>query len=286
VLLGTRTITCANATSILPFGTIDTPAQGAIASGNACQLRLGLDAQPKIIPFDGSTIVVFVDGVPVGNPLYATSARISRRSSRAGELNGAIGVRTLDTTTLTNGLHTIAWSVTDNLGASTGIGSRFFTVSNGASLTLETERVEPWVGESATVPQSVSFVTLDPLEVNALPMIRGSLRGRHGWDLDALFEPLAMSRSARTTVQAEALGRVELQLTESGKGNFTGFVRVGGDLSPLPVGSHLDPATGDFTWAPGVGFVGSYDLVFVRWSGGRPVGRREVRVILSPTTSR
>ena len=45
--------------------------------------------------------------------------------------NGAIGHRTIDTTTLTNGLHTISWTVTDNAGAIEGIGSRFFTVSNG-----------------------------------------------------------------------------------------------------------------------------------------------------------
>ena len=46
--------------------------------------------------------------------------------------NGAIGFRVLDTTTLTNGTHTIVWVVTDNQGATEGIGSRFFTVSNGA----------------------------------------------------------------------------------------------------------------------------------------------------------
>src|SRR5258708_25310741 len=36
----------------------------------------------------------------------------------------------------TNGLHTIAWVVTDNVGSTSGIGSRFFTVSNG-SLVLD-----------------------------------------------------------------------------------------------------------------------------------------------------
>ena len=46
--------------------------------------------------------------------------------------NGAIGFRVIDTTTLTNGLHTISWTVVDNQGAIEGIGSRFFTVSNGA----------------------------------------------------------------------------------------------------------------------------------------------------------
>ena len=35
-------------------------------------------------------------------------------------------------------------------------------------------------------------------------------------------------------------------------------------LTPLPAGSQLDAVTGAFTWAPGVGFVGSYNLVFLR----------------------
>jgi hypothetical protein len=45
----------------------------------------------------------------------------------------ARSARTIDDE-LANGLHTIAWSVTDSLGAATGIGSPF-SVSNGASLT-------------------------------------------------------------------------------------------------------------------------------------------------------
>ena len=48
---------------------------------------------------------------------------------------------------------------------------------------------------------------------------------------------------------------------------------------PLPVGSRLEPP-GVFTWQPGVGFVGAYDLVFVRWAGAGAVSRREVRVVL------
>ena len=69
--------------------------------------------------------------------------------------------------------------------------------------------------------------------------------------------------------------------TEPGAGH-TGYLRVGSELAPLPVGSHLDTTTGVFTWAPGAGFVGTYDLVFVRWSSDRAVSRREVRIVLGP----
>ena len=64
-----------------------------------------------------------------------------------------------------------------------------------------------------------------------------------------------------------------------------GYLRVGERLRPLPIGSTLDPRTGSFTWSPGVGFIGTYDFVFVRQSGGRAIARREVRVVLAPKGS-
>ena len=71
VLLGTRTMTCANASATLPFGTIDTPLQGGVASGRSyVNFGWALTPQPKTIPCDGSTIHVLVDGVDVGPADY------------------------------------------------------------------------------------------------------------------------------------------------------------------------------------------------------------------------
>jgi hypothetical protein len=132
-LLGSRTINCANATATRPFGAIDTPGQGETISGSS-YVNFGwvLTPQPKSIPTDGSTITVYVDGVAMGHPVYNLF-----RSDVAGlfpglaNTNGAVGAFTLDTTTLSNGLHTIAWGVTDSANASEGIGSRYFMVQNG-----------------------------------------------------------------------------------------------------------------------------------------------------------
>ena len=85
-------------------------------------------------------------------------------------------------------------------------------------------------------------------------------------------------------IRGEEIDRFEVWLGAQPEAHYTGHLRVGDGLAPLPVGSQLDAATGWFTWAPGVGFVGSYDLVFVRWSGKRPVARHEVRV--DPRTER
>ncbi len=86
---------------------------------------------PNTIQTDGSTINVYVDGQNLGHPTYnqyrgdiATLFPDNANSQAAG------ASYYLDTTTYSNGVHTIAWSVKDNAGNTDGIGSRFFTISN------------------------------------------------------------------------------------------------------------------------------------------------------------
>ena len=130
-LLGTRTVTCANATATLPFGTIDTPAPGQTVAGTFINFGWAMTPQPDVIPFDGSTIDVLIDNVVVGHPTYGF-ARADVDATFPGYQNTghAVGYFVIDTTQLANGLHTIAWVVHDNVGLTQGIGSRFFTVWN------------------------------------------------------------------------------------------------------------------------------------------------------------
>ena len=125
-------ITCTNATAVKLFGTIDTPGQGATVSGSAyVNFGWALTPQPGVIPVDGSTIMVYIDGVPVGQPVYNNyRSDIATLFPGLANSNGAVGYYVIDTTTLANGMHNIAWSVTDNLGRVEGIGSRYFTVLN------------------------------------------------------------------------------------------------------------------------------------------------------------
>jgi hypothetical protein len=130
--LGGHAITVNNAGSSTPFGTIDTPADGAIISG-AAYINFGwaLTPQPNNIPVNGSTIWVFIDGVPMGHPVYNNPrSDIQALFPGYANTNGAIGYFYINTTTLVNGLHTISWSITDNAGNANGIGSRYFTVQN------------------------------------------------------------------------------------------------------------------------------------------------------------
>ena len=58
-VLGTRTLVVDNANATVPFGTIDTPGQGDTVSGNQfVNFGWALTQQPKVIPFNGSTISV------------------------------------------------------------------------------------------------------------------------------------------------------------------------------------------------------------------------------------
>jgi hypothetical protein len=130
--LGTRTITVDNAHATKPFGTIDTPGQGGTASGSAyINFGWALTQNPNVIPFDGSTITVYVDSVAVGHPTYNQfRSDIANLFPGHANSNGAVGFFYIDTTRLANGVHTISWTVFDNAGHGDGIGSRFFNVQN------------------------------------------------------------------------------------------------------------------------------------------------------------
>ncbi|MCX6582768.1 MAG: DUF2334 domain-containing protein [Candidatus Aminicenantes bacterium] len=132
VKLGSKTITVANKTAVKPFGAIDTPAQGGTASGkNFIIYGWALTPAPNMIPKDGSTIHVTVDGVDLGKPVYDIyRPDIEKLFPGYANSSGAVGYFILDTTAYKNGVHTIAWMVTDNKGNADGIGSRYFIINN------------------------------------------------------------------------------------------------------------------------------------------------------------
>jgi hypothetical protein len=107
-LLGTKTITCDNAHATVPFGAIDTPAQGETIAGPVYAnfgwvLAKGtVRAHP---PF--GTVTVFVNGVPAGVPAgwvsRADLTALFPAAAYAG-VGNALAVWTLDTTTLADGV--------------------------------------------------------------------------------------------------------------------------------------------------------------------------------------
>jgi hypothetical protein len=296
--LGSKTITCDNAHSAAPFGAIDTPGQGDVISGVVANFGWVLSpGTAKADPPDGGAVSVLVDGLNVGSP-GGWSARSDLSAlfpqSQFSGIGHALGVFGLNTTLFTNGVHTIAWIVTDTGGHTSGVGSRFFTVSNGA-LTLDPTPAQAQQAANAVsastaldLPPAAAARTPSPrslvAELDRAPEDVSSVPGRRGFDLERPLQTYP-NVDGRIEVQAEELDRVELHLSPSSGQVYTGYLLTRAGIAPLPIGSTLDASTGVFDWMPGVGFVGDYDLVFVRWSGDLAVARQDVRITLNPRGS-
>lgn len=238
-LLPPKTITVDDAHASKPFGTIDTPAQGGTASGTQfVNFGWALTPQPQCIPTDGSTITVVIDGVPGPHPVY-NQPRQDIQTLFPGycNTNGAVGYYLLNTTTLTNGVHTISWNAFDNLGRGEGLGSRYFNVLN--------------TGGGAAAPEQPPT----PDSIN------GPVRLRKGISLHPRETELA-PMAGIYSVELEESSRMELTL-----GASRGYLVAGGDEMPLPLGSSL--LGGVFYWQPLIGFLGDFDFVFERPDGSR-----------------
>jgi hypothetical protein len=172
--LGTRTFTADNAHAAKPFGTIDTPGQGSTISGNAfVNFGWALTQNPLIIPTDGSTITVMVDGQPLGHPAY-NQFRSDIANLFPGRANsgGAVGYFVLDTTKLSNGVHAMQWVVFDSAGHGDGIGSRFFNVLNSGGAGSVTA---PEVEAQSTSPSATTLeAEVDEMGRIELPTGAGS----------------------------------------------------------------------------------------------------------------
>ncbi len=236
--LGTKTITVDNAHATKPFGAIDTPAQGATVGGSDfVNFGWALTPQPAKIPTDGSTIQVWLDGAPLGNVTYNNPrSDIDTLFPNYANTFGAVGFRYIDTAKLANGLHNIAWSVTDNQGRTDGVGIRYFNVFNPNP--------------------AVASVSLPRAETSST-----EARFRTGFDTSAPLQPLK-------EVEVPELGRIEIALPA---GQWQGHLIINEDRRELPAGSTLDPANGVFVWQLGPGFRGSYELVFESAAQAIPV---------------
>ena len=257
-VIGKRTITCNNAAATEPWGTIDTPLQGETVSNAITNFGWALTQKGKLIPADGSTLMVYVDGKAVAKPSYGYyRPDVATAFPGLANSDGAVGFYHLDTRALANGRHTISWTVEDSQGVISGIGSRYFTVSNSAAKV-----------SAAAVAAHESMDQIQPRP--------DGLVWRRGWDpLSSWSAPLAQPSGA-VTLNVQELDRLELRFPE---GVTRAHLEAGTTLGPLPPGSYFDARDGTFVWALGPGFVGSYRLVFVGEGDGVSI-RQEIRVMV------
>jgi hypothetical protein len=308
-LIGSKTITCDNVHATLPFGTIDTPGQGGIVSGNYVNFGWALTPMPKSIPTDGSTMLVWVDSLPVAHPIYNNyRVDIATLFPDYANSKGAVGYYYLDTTAYTNGLHSIAWSVKDSDNKVSGIGSRFFWILNtgagamGAGNELST----------ATFTNIIQFTqrfgsVLDLAHITS--DYCSPIFVTIGYKLNQLFETICPDKNSVRKVEIRETERAAVYMDTTGieeekpagvgleakqkthqplrnmlseSTGWTGYLIVGQDLRPLPAGSSFDSKAGVFTWQPGPGFIGEYDLVFVNQAAGQEASKRFVKIVIKP----
>ncbi len=281
VYLGAKNINTNNAASVRPFGAIDTPAQGGTASGSAYTV-FGWALSPRgTIPTNGSTIMVYIDGIGVGRPVYNNyRSDIATAFPGYANSNGAIGYYTLNTTSLANGTHTIAWTVSDNLGNTEGIGSRFFTVQNGSgALTAASVEGSSVAAESA-MGQTVETISEVPPDYSAVHVKKAASD-------DQTPEMVFPEWSGEIRIRTRETEQVEVRLAsqfDDSEASYEGYVVMNGRMRPLPIGSTLDRTSGTFSWQPGPGFVGRYEFVFLRTGSNGIQTRIPVNVRISPKT--
>ena len=233
--LGTKTIAVDNDHATLPFGAIDTPGPGAVipestapynnASGYPNFGWAMTQAGKCVVTTSTLAYQVFVDGV--SQPLTAGA-------------NWFAGLTRADLTAaypgLCNSSNALAVYYLNAAALPNGLHTMSWSVTDSA-------------GQTAGLGSRYFTVLIagsDPFGATANPQT----------SFVAIF-PVNGVR----TVQMDDLGRVELWL---GAGVDAGYLVANGTLRDLPPGSHLDVATGQFTWAPGPGYLGTYRLAFVR----------------------
>jgi hypothetical protein len=279
VTLGKKTVTIDNANAVKPFGAIDTPAQGGIAFGKSyVNFGWALTPQPNTIPFDGSTIDVWVDGVSLGHPVYNQYRKdIAALFPNYNNSNGAVGYYYLDTTPYENGVHTIAWSAKDDAGNADGIGSRYFTIQNLSERTTQgAERIgnPAWLHDLSKIP--VDYSESEPVGVIK------------GFQTDGEPQWIYPINSGDITIEIQELERLEVRLFPVGTVGlaplliWSGYQVVDSQLRPLPIGSTLDRKRGIFYWQPGPGFIGDYEFVFTERSEAGQINAKYIIVKIYP----
>jgi hypothetical protein len=275
VTLGTKTILVDNANAVKPFGAIDTPTQGGTASGsNYRNWGWVLTPQPNMIPTNGTTINVWVDGVKLGHPTYNIyRSDIASLFPEYANSNGAAGYFDIDTTAYNNGVHTIQWTAADSGGNTDGIGSWYFTIQitgNSRSSSPAMKNIfSPGYNDLTDIPISYD----EPVKF------------RKGYTDVCWSEDLFPDTDGITHIQCKELERIDIQVCRAGI-EVEGYMIFGNRLMSLPVGSTLEKKKGRFHWIPGPGFVGTYSLVFIETNKYGEKSRKNILVTIEPKFSR
>jgi hypothetical protein len=167
-ILGSRTIIGNNASAVKPFGAIDSPAWGEAASGHFYGIHgWALTYHPNVIPRDGSTIDLFIDGVNIGHPVY-NQHRADVESLFPGYQNsdGAGFYFHLDTRDYADGLHTLSWRARDNAGNKAEKASDTDEMTGNVLFIIQNDHPLTGVNDSDTQTMLPAEIELSPAYPN------------------------------------------------------------------------------------------------------------------------
>lgn len=258
--LGARTIHVDNASSVMPFGAIDTPDQGGTADGvSFVNFGWALTPLPSTIVTGTTAIDVVIDSVIIGNAEYGDyRSDIEAVFPGYNNSDGAGGHFYIDTTSYDNGVHTISWNVRDDADHVSGIGSRYFTIINTGSAVNNTKSK---VKESSRNRMSLRVMELEGYAENREPV--SISRGIENGNKESVHYDAEQGGFCLLTRELE---RLVVYLGKRGQNKsqgYRGYMKVGQQLRRLPVGSTLDKESGIFYWEPAPGFFGEYTLIFI-----------------------
>jgi hypothetical protein len=224
---------------------------------------------PNTVPMDGSTITVWVDGVPVGHPVYNQyRADIAGLFPNYNNSDGAVGYFYLDTTAYADGFHTIQWTAADSGGNTDGIGSRYFTIRNSSQSAKSTVRDQGIRGGGPLRP---------PISGGTIPIDYSTPVGiKKGYNKNIEPQIIYPDENGNINMEIRELERLAVTLENAPFMWYSGYMVVDRQLEPLPIGSTLDRERGVFYWQPGPGFIGRYRFVFIR---GRQGGENRIKFI-------
>jgi hypothetical protein len=265
--LGTKVIHCDNAHAVKPFGAIDTPIQGGTASGKDF-INWGwvLTPQPNLIPEDGSTINVWVDGINLGQPTYNIfRSDVAAKFPGYKNAKGAIGYFSLDTMAYDNGVHTIQWTATDSAGNTDGIGSRYFTVQNTGADTKASE-VRRQKSEDRT---DLSRINVDTTQ---------SILIQKGFKRDNFEKPI-FAQDGIYVISIKELEPLRIKFTK-GSSIAACYQLIGNTARRLPAGMTLRDNA--FTWMPGLAYLGNFRFVVLLKARDGGLQKRYLDVTINP----
>ena len=112
---------------------------------------------------------------------------------------------------------------------------------------------------------------------------------KKGYNRDIDPQILYPDENGNITIEINELDPIEIYLPdpfESLSTDWHGYQVIGDRLKAFPIGSSFNAREGVFSWQPGPGFMGVYELLFITRTGSGETERKPITIKISPELTR